>query len=254
MAKKIDTNLLNEELKRFRTIMEYSFYTGDKSLDEADDEDNTDKPDDLEPVDNADVDKEADAVGDELGVNEPQDGEAPPDAEDADINIDDANTGTDVDVDAQTAPPEATPPPAEDPNDVEVDVTQIVKGSEEAKQAALDAANKTSELLNKFGELEQRVARMDKLSHKIDDIEKEIVKRNPTPVEKLEMQSLNSYPYSLKLSDYWAEKEGPYDVMDANKKKEYILTQDDIDYDYSAPEIKNSFNPPKDSDYTEEDI
>jgi hypothetical protein len=37
---------------------------------------------------------------------------------------------------------------------------------------------------------------MDKITNKIENLEQEIIKRNPTEVEKLEMRSLNSFPYS----------------------------------------------------------
>ena len=53
--------------------------------------------------------------------------------------------------------------------------------------------------------------------------------------------------------DYWAEKEGPYDVM-KKEKEEYILTQDDIDSDYSETDMKQSFNAVQDDDYDEEDL
>ena len=115
-------------------------------------------------------------------------------------------------------------------------------------------ADDSEMLLNKLSDLEARIARMDSVSAKIEDLEKEIVKRNPTPVEKLEMRSLSSFPYSQKLTDYWADKEGAYDVMDKEKeKKEYTLTQKDVDTSYSEPDIKQSFSV-KDGDYTEEDI
>ena len=95
---------------------------------------------------------------------------------------------------------------------------------------------------------------MDAVTNKIAELEKEIIKRNPTPVEKLEMRSLSSYPYSQKLTDYWADTEGAYDVMDKEKeKKEYVLTQKDVDTSYSEPDIKQSFSV-KDDEYTEEDI
>ncbi len=63
------------------------------------------------------------------------------------------------------------------------------------------------------------------------------------------MRSFDSYPYNQKLTDYWSEKEGPYDAIADAKKKEYVLTKDDVDNSYSESEIKNSFN-----DYEEEDI
>jgi hypothetical protein len=128
----------------------------------------------------------------------------------------------------------------------------LVQGSEEAKNAAEEASQNSEILLNKLSDLESRIARMDSVSAKIEELEKEIIKRNPTPVEKLEMRSLSSFPYSQKLTDYWADKEGAYDVMN-NKKEEYVLKQGDIDYDYSEPDIKKSFSVNTD-DFEEEDI
>ncbi len=249
---KFNPELLKEELKRFKMLETYDFYTGDKSEPEYKDEalllgtdleeaEGEDVPDDLQPADaegNGEVDPNAaNAVADELGV----------DAEPAD----DAPVG---DMPEPEAPIEE-PAPVEEPADdsVEVDVTSLVQGSEEAKEAADKAAQNSEMLMNKLSDLEARISRMDSVSAKIEDLEKEIVKRNPTPVEKLEMRSLSSFPYSQKLTDYWADKEGAYDVMGDDKKEEYTLTKSDVDYDYSEPNIKKSFtvNP---EDFEEEEI
>lgn len=233
--------LLNEELKKFKLLSEYSFYTG--GLDEADEP----APEDLEPVDS-----EVDAVAADLGVD---DVNATPDQNLGQQPTDDTETGDipDMNPPAPDSPP-ATPPTAQPPagNDVEVDVTELVKSGEDAKNAATSASHKTDSLLAKFGELENRVAAMSSITAKIDDLEREIVKRNPTPVEKLEMRSLDSYPYSIKLTDFWKDKEDEYNVLDKsapNPNKEYVLTQDDVDADYSEANIKKSF-----SDYEEEEI
>ena len=79
----------------------------------------------------------------------------------------------------------------------------------------------------------------------IDGLEKEIADRNPTPVERLEMRSMDSFPYSVSLTDYWSDKDG-YDVG-TEKEEEYIITQKDVD-DYSASDIKSSFNYNKDEE------
>jgi hypothetical protein len=97
------------------------------------------------------------------------------------------------------------------------------------------------ELLSKFNELESKLGSMDGISTKIEDLERQIEKRNPTPDEKLEMRSFDSYPYNIKLTDYWAEKEGPYNVLDDSSEKEYTLTQDDIKGEYNDNQIKDSF-------------
>ena len=243
---KLTPELLKEEIKKFKSLLEYSFYTGENDLKKPDDDlilgnvdEEDEAPNDLEPVDAA-----ADSVAKDLDVDAPSD-------DNSEIS------GEIGDEPAPDATPEPAPAPAAEPapagDEVEVDVTSLVKGSEEAKQAANAASQNTGELLAKFNELEGRVAAMDKITKKIDTLEKEIIKRNPTPVEKLEMQSLNSFPYSLKLTDYWAEKEGAYDVTGQDKKKEYVLTKDDVDSGYSDKNIQQSFSA-KENDFEEEDI
>lgn len=254
--KKFNPDLLKEELNRFKLLNEYDFYQEKKELpeykdlllgdlDEADEE-NADNTADLEPADDA-VDNAANDVAGDLGVDA--------NAEGGDTEGDE--TGDIPEPDVEEPAPE--PAPVEEPasDETEIDVTSLVKGSEAAKQAADVASHNSELLLQKLADLEARTANMDKISAKIDSLEQEIVKRNPTPVEKLEMRSLSSYPYSQKLTDYWADKEGPYDVMNTEKKpQEYILKQDDVDADYSDMNIKKSFSV-EDTDedaYEEEDI
>jgi hypothetical protein len=252
MKKKINPELLKEELNKFRLLSEYAFYNekkeipeyqelimGDEELDEAEGDDS--------------LDDDANAIANDLGVS--NDAEtAPEGGEQSEEPAPDMGGAPE-----QTPAPEPAPLPAPAPepanDDIEVDVTSLVKGSEEATKASKFAAHNTEILLQKLNDLESRVGNMDKISHKIDSLEQEMVKRNPTPVEKLEMRSLNSYPYTQKLTDYWADKEGPYDVMNREpEKKEYILTQDDIDSDYSENDMKQSFNINDDGEYDEEDI
>jgi len=247
MRKKVNLNpeLLKEELKKFKMISEYDFIYYDYQ-EERTSEDNIDKlilGDEigLDEVEGEDTEAAAADIADELGIEDPSS---------------DSPKGDDIDEPVEEPVEEPIEEPIEDTSDdVEVDVTSLVQGSEEAKMAAQQATQNTEMLLQKLSDLETRIASMDAVSSKIEDLEKEIVKRNPTPVEKLEMRSLSSYPYSQKLTDYWADKEGAYDVMD-NKKDEYTLTQDDIDTTYSEPDIRKSFSvtPEDENDYEEEDI
>lgn len=125
--------------------------------------------------------------------------------------------------------------------EVEVDVTDIVKSTEETKNSVTGLDTKIGSLMSTFSDLETKLASMDTIISKIDQLEKEIEKRNPTPIEKLEMRSMSSFPYNIKLTDYWNDKEG-YDISEP-EEKEYILTQQDVDDDYSESEIKNTFKP-----------
>lgn len=247
MKKKINQKLLNEELKKFRLLSEYSFYTEEPK-----------KDDDLilgNTIDEAEEEPAEEPVDDsKTAVNQADDSENMFGTEDAGGETDTETPGDEMGTEetgdetgTEETPAEETP--AED--EVEVDVTQIVKGSEEAKEAASDASQKTSELLSKFSELEQRVAAMDSITSKIENLEKEIVKRNPTPVEKLEMRSMSSFPYNIKLTDYWKDVEG-YEASEENNPKEYVLTKDDVASAGTDTSIKKTFDVPE--DYEEEDI
>ena len=255
MKKKFSPELLKEEQNRFKRLLEYDFYQEKKEepkfkeiilgneLEEADDEFNK------IPDDSTGAGADANAVADKLGVSDVPSPEGTP--------TPDASQEAPAEEPAEMSDeePAEEPAPAEPASDdVEVDVTSLVKGSEEAKQAADAATQNTEALLQKFSELEARISNMTALTDKIEGLEKEMIKRNPTPVEKLEMRSLDSAPFTQKLSDYWSDKEGMYDVMGKNQKpKEYVLKKDDVDYNYSDADIKKSFSA-VDSDYDEEEI
>ena len=247
MKKKVNPELLKEELKRFKMLNEYSFYTED---------DIANPHDKLLLGDLSEVDEDpADAasnIASDLGIPSP-DGEAPIDGDVPPADGAPApNPGNAEDVPPPAPEPAPMPEPAPEEDGVEIDVTSLVNSTDEAKQAA-DAASQNSEaLMQKLNDLESRIANMDSVSNKIEALEKEIIKRNPTDVEKLEMRSLSSFPYSQKLTDYWADKEGQYDVMN-NEPEEYTLTKDDVDADYSDANIKKSFSV-KPEEYEEEDI
>lgn len=154
---------------------------------------------------------------------------------------------------APTPAPETEMPAEPAADEEEIDVTSLVNSTDEAKDAADKASQNTQMLMKKLEDLESRIASMDAVSGKIEKLEKEIILRNPTNVEKLEMQSLHSGPYTQKLTDYWADKHGAYDVMNNDKKQEYVLTKDDVDADYSDNDVKKSFAVSPE-DYEEEDI
>jgi hypothetical protein len=243
---KFNPELLKEELNRFKLLENYQFYSEKQEQPVYGDE--IDKPiilgDEMELEEDEDVEAAAADVASDLGVDTAQD-EAP----ESQAPVEEPETEVPVEE------PEIEEPVEDTSDDVEIDVTSLVQGSEEAKMSADKATQNTEILLQKLSDLESRIASMDAVSSKIENLEKEIVKRNPTPVEKLEMRSLSSFPYSQKLTDYWADKEGSYDVMN-KEKDEFTLTQDEIDTTYSEPEIKKSFGvrPEDENDYEEEDI
>jgi hypothetical protein len=249
----LNKKLLEAELKKHKLMCEYSFYVGEDDdyekdannliLGEDGDEDNKENagfddanngggnPDDIN--NNDPNNNQGDGMGNPAPV-EPGMGEEPP---------------MEPAIGNEPAMEPAPAAPVED--EVELDVTQLVQGTEDAKASADMATQKMEDLLMKFSELESQLANMSSITSKIDDLEHQIEKRNPTPEEKLEMRSFDSYPYNLKLTDYWAEKEGAYNVLDngEDKTKEYVLTQDDVNNEYSESNVKDSFK-----DYEEEEF
>lgn len=276
MRRKVTFNpeLLKEEAKRFKLLTEYTFYHEENvmapsakpdkpiilgnELDEADEEPQAGDDQEAQGFDQAAgmEDETPAGMGDEMPAEEPA-----PEGEEAGMDFGAPEGGEEMPAEEPAAEEPAPLPPGPEPDETdteEIDVTSLVNGAKAAKKAAIKAMkvskNTGEELMNKLTDLETRLARMDSVANKIEDLEKEIVKRNPTPVEKLEMRSLSSYPYNVKLSDYWSDKEGQYDVMD-KQPKEYVLTKDDVDNEFSYSQIKDTFDKPlEDQEYEEEDI
>jgi hypothetical protein len=237
--------LLSEALKRHKQILEYNFYIGEEG----------DKPEG-EDVENllfgseSDLtEQEEEPVADdpmaEPAMEEPMEdvpaegGEELPEdpAMEEPMDMGEDPFGGDVPVEDEMAD---EPMDMGGEEQVEVDVTDIVDKAEEAKEEASQASSKIDDLLGKFGELESKLGGMDAIISKMDELEKEVIQRNPTPTEKLNMRSMDSFPYSVKLTDFWADKEG-YDTGGEDEETEFNLTQEDIDSDYSETDIKDSF-------------
>ena len=75
---------------------------------------------------------------------------------------------------------------------------------------------------------------LDSNNSELEALKAEFEKRNPTQTEKLNLRSLDSYPFNVKPTDYWADKaaQGGYEAISDNDKpttKEYVITNDDVD-------------------------
>jgi benzoyl-CoA reductase/2-hydroxyglutaryl-CoA dehydratase subunit BcrC/BadD/HgdB len=78
------------------------------------------------------------------------------------------------------------------------------------------------------------LTKVDSNNSEIESLKAEFEKRNPTQTEKLNLRSLDSYPFNVKPNEYWAEKakEGGYQAYSDNAEptsKEYTITNDDVD-------------------------
>jgi deoxyribodipyrimidine photolyase-like uncharacterized protein len=96
-------------------------------------------------------------------------------------------------------------------------------------------------MFDKLNDLESKLSQMDQILTKINDIEAKVEKyREKSPEEKLQLRSLDSYPYNQKLTDFFADKEVE---MQQTGKNEYVLTSDEVE-NYSDADIKKSFDTP----------
>lgn len=129
----------------------------------------------------------------------------------------------------------------------EIDITDLVNMTKSIKKDIEDNKNDQSNVVgqmdsvfSKLGELEQKLSNMDSVIAKIDELGTKIENiKEPTAQERLEMRSLDSYPFNQNPQQFFAAKQGE---MRQSGKNEYVLTKQDVQ-DYSNDSIKSSFNP-----------
>ena len=199
---------LQEELNRHHSINNY----GKKIINEQEEVDPTDLPTGDEPI----IDE---PIVDEPSLDEPI-GYAP---------IDDI--------------------PAEEPegdfDTEEIDITDLVNMTQNIKND-LDSSKsnndqvigKMGDLFSKLDDLEAKLSQMDVVMAKIDGLESKVVQmKEPTQQERLEMRSLDSYPFSQSPSDFFSQKQIE---MKKSGKNEYIITKSDLE-DINSGEMRASF-------------
>ena len=151
------------------------------------------------------ADPMADPMGGDMG------GEDPLADADGDMSEDDGET---IDIDGLTK--------AED----KLNVKQNRIGRDLSK-----VDNRITSLIDTINNL---LSKVDSNNSEIEALKAEFEKRNPTQTEKLNLRSLDSYPFNVKPNEYWAEKakEGGYEAYSDNAEpttKEYVITNDDVD-------------------------
>jgi hypothetical protein len=156
----------------------------------------------------------ADPMGGDAGMDDPM----------ADGDEEQADDGDTIDIDGLTH--------AED----KLNVKQNSIGRDIAK-----VDDRISTLIDTIGKLQTA---LDSNNSELEALKAEFEKRNPTQTEKLNLRSLDSYPFNVKPTDYWADKaaQGGYEAISDNDKpttKEYVITNDDVDN--PAKDIADTF-------------
>jgi len=145
----------------------------------------------------------------------------------------------------------------EDDETEEIDVTDIVKRADDAKgsaeravTAAEQGKNMIQDLMTKFDSLQQSLSKIDMVANELNIIKSDL--QSQRPKQKMELRSLDSYPFNVKLTDYWDDEKlkDNYEITSRNpdgksqdgSTKVWKLNPDDVK-DYSATDIKKSFVP-----------
>lgn len=244
-------NKINEDLERFKSLLGYDPKKGNSinekvqpwrySLNEAEPEEEEAGEEEADTKeDNADFDfgdagnPEDTAVGDEM-----EGGDEAEETSDEFGTADEFSAADELE--------------DEDSDVEEIDVTDIIKKSDEATDFAKQALTVGQEngqflksLTDKLSNLEAQLTKMDTIASKITKLEQDI----KTPEEKLELRSLDSYPFNMKLTDYWEEKAAKDknyrisggETVEDGEKKEYVITPEMIN-DINPTDIKDSFIP-----------
>lgn len=135
-----------------------------------------------------------------------------------------------------------------------INVTDIVNKVDDVESKVEEGDDSLTKIMDVISKLESKLSDMEQTLSKIDSLESKIEETMPkTPEQKLELRSLDSYPYNVKLDDFWRKDIPGYEIEKSNsetyKKKDLVLTQDDVD-DYSDQDVRDSFSIP---DYDTDD-
>lgn len=108
-----------------------------------------------------------------------------------------------------------------------IDITQLTDSQEETEKAVEGLDDKFNKVISLLNDFETMIKSNDE---KIEDLKKEIEKRNPTPKEKLELMSTKSDIFNVKPKDFWEDKEknGNYEIVDGDRKEKYTITKRDL--------------------------
>ena len=133
-----------------------------------------------------------------------------------------------------------------------IDVEDITNAQEKMNSKVNVVGKGLGEVDDKIESLIQSLIKMETMinnnNQEIAKFKAEFEKRNPTQTEKLNLRSLDSYPFNVNPKDYWAQKgadpNSNYSGYSNNEEpttKEYVITNSDVD-DFNEREMQDSFD------------
>ena len=242
---------LDKALKRFNQLNEYTFIGSPMLGEDEEDDQQADMGNDSAPQDMNNQPNPQDTANQQgLPPQNPQDNQMtpPPPANDGGNN------------EPMPPSPDMDIQPEEDEVEIDVenngeeeeviDVDDLTQ-SQEAAEVKIDGVdNRLTKMLSIMNKLS---AALDANNKKIEDLQQEFERRNPSEEEKLNIRSQASYPYSETPKDYWDNKvaQNPHynvmydnDVSTADEQKKFEITSDDV-ANINAKSVSDSFDPNK---------
>ena len=152
----------------------------------------------------------------------------------------------------QPVQPQAAPEPAPQPEPVAPAPEPAMTQPEPTPVAATEPTvvdnsggldsqiDKNDAILSQITLLSQKLDMLDAIPEKIAHLSKEVEEiKNPSLDDEMEMISKNSYPFNIKLGDYWnwEEKEN----AEPEEEQEFSASPEEIE-SYNKDDIKKSFN------------
>lgn len=246
ITKPLNLSKMLTEKSNMKVLLEYDYYN---SLNEDDEDLGDELEDDMDIKSNDDIQND-----------EPEDMEDNSEFDETENNDEfapDENLG-DESVDSEISM---------DDDEIEIDMTDMVEKNEDLAQQIERLQSSITSLSNGFNRNIETITQTvqntkNEIDSKVQSIEqninKELVKRIPTPNEKIQLQSLHSFPFNVKLTDYWkpANQDDNLDkianvkqddyyskIVDEaeNEPKSYTLTSKEVDEDYDEGRVRDSF-------------
>lgn len=259
-------NNLYEAHKQFMRLCEWSFVSRNV-MEDDDEEQNANMGGDMSqqnPMQGGDMPMEDDPMmGGEQAPMQGGEGEQNPEMG-GDMNQQDPMQGGDMpmgDDPMMGGEGMGDMPPMDDPmmggknmgEDEEViDVEELTDAQEKMNSKVNVVGRNLGDVDDKIETLMQSLSKMEQMINnnnaEIAAFKQEFEKRNPTQTEKLNLRSLDSYPFNVNPKEYWEEKgidpNSNYSGEANNDKsttQEFVITNSDVDQ-FDNKTIEDSFN------------
>ena len=229
---------LQEAVKRFQQINEYTFITS-PVLAEDDEEDNNNQQPQNDDMNNGNPPMQDQSQGVDMGGNDNQQMPPPQEGDNGmnnvpDMQADDGSMPQPEQMSNMEGEEDVDSGETDEEGDTVIDVDDLTD-SQEATEYKIDGVDdKLTRMLSVLSKFSAALEASDK---KIDDLRQEFERRNPSEQEKLNIRSQASYPYSETPKDYWDNKTAtnPHynimydnDVSTADEQEKFDITKDDV--------------------------